>query len=97
MEFAKEHVGEHDETLGTTRLHVNDTVVAEGPMRTQVGTSRCAATACAWGATPATRSAATTRSRRPSPGGTIHQVEINVGDDQYVDLEQEALAALARE
>jgi hypothetical protein len=29
-------------------------------------------------------------------GGTIFQVEINVGDDQYIDLEQEAMAALAR-
>ena len=30
-------------------------------------------------------------------GGTIKQVEINVGDDQYLDLEREAMAALARE
>ncbi len=30
-------------------------------------------------------------------GGTIHQVEVNVGDDQYVDLEKEAAAMLARE
>ena len=30
-------------------------------------------------------------------GGTIHQVEINVGDDQYIDLERDAAAMLARE
>jgi arylsulfatase len=30
-------------------------------------------------------------------GATIRQVEINVGADQYIDLEQEAMAALARE
>ena len=30
-------------------------------------------------------------------GGTILQVEVNVGDDQYLDLEKEAMAALARE
>ena len=30
-------------------------------------------------------------------GGTIHQVEVNVGDDQYLDLERDAAAMLARE
>ena len=30
-------------------------------------------------------------------GGTIHQVEVNVGDDQYIDLERDAAAMLARE
>ncbi len=30
-------------------------------------------------------------------GGTIHQVEVNVGDDQYMDLEKDAAAMLARE
>ena len=30
-------------------------------------------------------------------GGTIVQVEVNVGDDQYVDLEKAAAAMLARE
>jgi len=37
MDFAKEGVGEHNEAVGTTRLHVDDATVAEGPMRTQVG------------------------------------------------------------
>jgi hypothetical protein len=37
--------------------------------------------------------------RAPAPfkGGTIAQVEVNVGSDQYIDLEKEAMAALARE
>ena len=30
-------------------------------------------------------------------GGTIHEVEINVRDDQFLDLEKEAVAMLARE
>jgi hypothetical protein len=29
--------------------------------------------------------------------GTIHQVEISVGDDQYIDLEKLGAAMLARE
>ncbi|MGZ4270029.1 MAG: hypothetical protein ACXVFT_16025 [Solirubrobacteraceae bacterium] len=30
MDFAKEDVGDHNEAVGTTRLHVDDTVVVEG-------------------------------------------------------------------
>jgi hypothetical protein len=30
-------------------------------------------------------------------GGTILQVEVSTGDDQYLDLEKEAHALLARE
>ena len=33
MEFNREKAGEHGESLGTTKLYVNDKVVAEGPMR----------------------------------------------------------------
>ena len=36
MEFAKEGAGEHGEAHGTTKLYVDDEVVAEGPMRTQL-------------------------------------------------------------
>jgi arylsulfatase len=37
MEFTREKAGPNHESLGTTRLYVNDKVVAEGPMRAQVG------------------------------------------------------------
>ena len=43
------------------------------------------------------RSARSTRAPAAFKGGTILQVEVNVGDDQYVDLEKEAAAMLARE
>ena len=33
----REGAGKYHESLGTTKLYVNDKVVAEGPMRTQVG------------------------------------------------------------
>src|SRR5262249_49231993 len=35
MEFVREKAGEHGESLGTTKLYVNNEVVAEGPMRAQ--------------------------------------------------------------
>ena len=37
MEFIREKAGQHNESLGKTKLYVNDKVVAEGPMRTQAG------------------------------------------------------------
>ena len=37
MEFTREKAGKYHESIGTTKLYVNDKVVAEGPMRAQVG------------------------------------------------------------
>ena len=37
MEFTREKAGANHESLGKTKLYVNDKVVAEGPMRAQVG------------------------------------------------------------
>ncbi len=59
--------------------------------------SRSAATASASAATPRTRSRPEYRSPYRFKGGTIVQVEVNVGADQYVDLEKAAAAMLARE
>jgi hypothetical protein len=97
MDFAKEHVGEHNEAVGTTRLHVDEAVVAEGTMRTQVGMF----TLCGDGLCVGRDSSDAVSSAYTAPadltGATVRQVEINLSDDQYIDLEQEAMAALARE
>ena len=37
MEFNKEKAGEHHESIGTTKLYINDKEVAKGPMKAQVG------------------------------------------------------------
>jgi hypothetical protein len=37
------------------------------------------------------------RHQFPFTAGTIHKVEVAVGDDQYLDLETEAVAMMARE
>ncbi len=63
MEFVTEWVGERGESLGTTKLYVDDEPVAPAPFQ----------------------------------GGRILQVEVSIGDDQYVDLEKAAVAMLARE
>jgi arylsulfatase len=97
MDFAKEGVGDHNEAVGTTRLHIDDAVVAEGPMRTQVGFF----TLCGDGLCVGRDSSDAVSSAYESPGdltgASVLQVEIDLSDDQYVDLEQEAMAALARE
>jgi arylsulfatase A-like enzyme len=97
VEFSREKAGEHGESHGTTKLYVNDEVVAEGPMRTQTGkftlcgdglcVGRDSADAVAKEYTPETQGAFT--------GGTIQYVEVSVEKEQYRDLEREMAAALA--
>jgi arylsulfatase len=97
VEFAKQGQGEHHETLGHTKLWVNDTVAGEGPMKTQIGSF----TLCGDGLCVGRDSGDPVTAEYPTPsafqGGTIAQVEISVGDDQYIDLEREAFAAMSRE
>ena len=89
--------GQYHEAHGTTKLYVNEDVVATGPMQTQVATF----TLCGDGLCIGRDSGDAVSSEYKAPyrftGGIIHQVEVNVGDDQYVDLEKEAAAMLARE
>ena len=97
VDFTKESMGQYHESIGTAKLYVNDQVVATGPMRAQIG----AFTLCGDGLCIGRDSADSVSAEYKSPsrfnGGTIHQVEVNVGDDQYLDLEKEATAMLARE
>jgi arylsulfatase A-like enzyme len=97
VEFTREKAGEYGESHGTTKLYVNDEVVAEGPMRTQTGKftlcgdglciGRDSADAVAREYTPETQGAFT--------GGTIQFVEVSVEKEQYRDLEREMAAAMA--
>jgi hypothetical protein len=83
--------------VGTTRLYVDEDVVAEGPMRTQLAQF----TLCGDGLCVGRDSGDAVTSEYAAPatfkGGTILQVEVSVGDDQYLDLERAALAMFARE
>ncbi len=97
VEFAKEKQGDHGESLGTMTLHVDDEAVASAQMRTQAGHfSLCGEGLCIGydgGDTVTTRYP----TRFPFTGGEIAKVEVNVGDDAYVDLERHLQAALARD
>ena len=97
VEFTRQSAGERGESHGTTRLFVDDEVAAEGPMRTQPGHF----TLCGDGLCVGRDSSDAVSELYTAPGtfkgGTIVQVEVNVGADQYLELEKEAMAALARE
>ena len=97
MEFTRESAGEHGESHGTTRLYVNDEVVADGPMRTQVAYFTLCGDGLCVGRDSSDAVSGLYTAPAPFKGGTISQVEVNVGADQYLDLERDAMAAVARE
>ncbi|MEI7057683.1 arylsulfatase [Nocardioides sp. CCNWLW239] len=97
MEFIREGAGPHKESVGTTNLYVDDQIVATGEMRAQVGKF----TLCGDGLCVGFDSAdAVSRSYRAPfrfTGGKILGVAVDVSDESYLDLETEALAAMARD
>ncbi len=97
MEFIREGAGQYKESVGTTRLYVDDTVVAEGPMRAQIGKF----TLCGDGLCVGYDSADTVSRQYTNPfpfsGGQLLGVAIDVSGEQYLDLELEAAAILSRE
>jgi arylsulfatase A-like enzyme len=97
VSFDKESAGEYGEAHGTARVYVDEEVVAEGAMRSQVAWF----TLCGDGLCVGRDSSDAVSSLYTPPGtftgGRIIQVEVTLGDDQYVDLERDAAAMLARE
>jgi arylsulfatase A-like enzyme len=97
VEFSKEKLGERHETHGTAKLYVDDQVVAEGPLKTQPGHFAL----CGEGLSIGHDSGDPVSKEYPAgfafQGGKILQVEVNIGDDVYLDVEREFAAALARD
>ncbi|KNZ41590.1 arylsulfatase [Acetobacterium bakii] len=95
MEFIREGMGEHHESLGNTKLYVNETVMAEGPMRTQTGKF----TLCGDGLCVGRDSGDSVSEDYKSPGkftgGKIQFVGVTIEKDQYRNLEKLAAAAFA--
>jgi len=95
MEFIREGAGKNHESVGKTKLYVNEKVVAEGPMRAQVGKF----TLCGDGLCVGYDSGDAVSERYKSPakfkGGKILGVGVVVDKAQYLDLEKIAAAAFA--
>ncbi|HTN73166.1 MAG TPA: arylsulfatase, partial [Methylomirabilota bacterium] len=97
VEFIREKTGEHGESLGKTKLYVNDKVVAEGPMRTQPGKFTLSGDGLCIGYDSGDAVSGEYKSPGKFKGGTIFAVGITVEKTQYVDLEKEAARALSRD
>jgi arylsulfatase len=97
MEFTREGAGKHNESIGKTKLYVNEKVVAEGPMRTQAGKFTLSGDGLCIGRDSGDNVSQEYKTPATFTGGTILGVGVSVGKDQYLDLEQRAAAALAVE
>jgi len=97
MEFTRESAGPNHESVGTTKLYVNDKVVAEGPMRAQVGKFTLAGDGLCVGKDSADAVSEEYKTPGDFEGGTIKFVAVTTEKAQYLDLETLALAAFSND
>lgn len=97
MEFIREGAGPYKESVGTTKLYVDDQVVATGDMRAQVGKFTLCGDGLCIGFDSADAVSRSYRAPFAFTGGKILGVAVDVSDESYLDLETEARAALARD
>jgi hypothetical protein len=97
VEFVKESLGERHETHGTAKLYVDDEVVAEAALRTQPGHFALCGEGLTIGRDSGDPVSKEDGAGFPFTGGKIKEVEVNIGDDVYLDVEREFAAALARD
>jgi len=90
IEFIKEKAGEHHESLGTTKLYVNDLAVATGPMRAQVGKFTLVGDGLCVGYDSGDPVSEHYKSPGDFKGGTVQFVTVSTDKSQYVELEKAA-------
>ena len=90
MEFIRESAGEHKESIGKAKLYINDAVVAEGPMRAQVGKFTLAGDGLCVGRDSGDAVSQEYTTPGTFKGGTIDFVGVTVEKASYADLELEA-------
>ena len=95
MEFIREGAGPNHEFVGTTKLYVNEKVVAEGPMRAQVGKFTLAGDGLCIGFDSADAVSEEYKGSNPFRDGEIQFVGITTEGTQYLDLEALAAAAMS--
>ena len=95
MEFTREKAGKYHESLGTMKLYVDDKVVAEGPMRAQVGKFTLSGDGLCVGRDSGDAVSSQYKSPGTFKGGTILGVAVTTEKAQYLDLEKMAAAAFA--
>lgn len=90
MEFIKEKMGQHNESIGTMKLYVNDKAVAEGPMKAQVGKFTLVGDGLCVGFDSGDPVSEKYKTPGEFKGGTISFVTVSTGKENYVDLQKEA-------
>jgi arylsulfatase len=95
--FVREKAGEHGESLGKAQLYVDDQVVAESEMRAQGGHFTLCGDGLCVGFDSADHVSEEYEGQYPFTDGTILGVAVDVSDEIYLDLEQEAIGAFARD
>lgn len=95
MEFKRESAGQYRESIGTTRLYINDDVVAEGPMKTQPGKFTLAGDGLCVGRDSGDNVSQEYVSPAEFEGGEIQFVAVTVEELEYLDLEMMASIAMA--
>jgi arylsulfatase len=95
MEFIRDKAGERGESVGKTKLYVNDKVVAEGPMKTQPGKFTLSGDGLCVGRDSGDAVSEGYKTPGEFEGGTIFAVGVTVEKKQYLDLEKLAAAAMA--
>lgn len=97
MEFVRHDKGKYGESLGTTNLYVDGKLAATGPMRTQLGNFTLSGDGLCIGYDSGDNVSQLYTHPGTFTGGTIKGVAIDVSEETFVDLEQEARAAFARD
>lgn len=95
MEFTRESAGQYNESIGKTKLYINDKVVAEGPMKTQPGKFTLSGDGLCIGRDSGDAVSEDYKSPGEFKGGTILGVGVSVEKAQYLDLAKIAAAAFA--
>lgn len=94
MEFIREKAGEHRESLGKTKLYVNDKVVDEGEMRTQFGKFTLSGDGLCIGYDSGDAVSEQYKTPGRFTGGEIQSVEVSVDGAAYEDRELKMRRAL---
>ncbi len=96
MEFTRTGAGPNKESVGTTKLYVNDQAVAEGPMKTQPGKFTLSGDGLCVGFDSGDAVSKEYKTPGTFKGGTIQGVGVTVEKAAYADLEQEAKRIMMR-
>jgi arylsulfatase A-like enzyme len=97
MEFIREGSGPNHESVGKTKLYVNDKVVAEGPMRAQVGKFSLSGDGLCVGYDSGDAVSEDYKTPGEFKGGTIKFVGVTTEKKQYLDLETLAAGLFAKD